>query len=362
MSMTVGQYGPAGTSLLLNAGIRQIQSEQNLIAWQTSQGTTSSSISGLDDNGQTALSLSPKLTELNGYQDNLSSIQNRLSLSSTALKQITDLAQSLNTQLLGMLSSEGNTGTSTNATASSAQNGLSSLGTILNTTDGNGFIFAGHGTSNPPVVSPSTLSDSQLARTISGLVAGLTDSNSSTIFSQATAASANNNAGMSVFSSTLSLPADQARGMRASALTGPDGAGMTVGIVATEGDTAASSTSTGSPIRDLMRDMMVMSSMKGMTSTTPGFTSLVRHLHDSLGQTANQLIDMNSGIGVTQNTLTRQQGIFSSLQLMVKEQLSTSLNVNLAEVATRSSDLSLQLKASFSLIADTKTMSLADYI
>ncbi|MCX5618067.1 flagellar biosynthesis protein FlgL [Bombella sp. TMW 2.2543] len=361
MSMTVGQYGAAGANLILNAGIKQIQSQQSLIAWQTSQGTSSSSIAGLDDDGQTALSLSPKLAALNSYQDNLSSIQNRLSLSSTALKQITDLAQSLNTQLLGMLSSEGSSTTSTNAAAGSAQNGLSSLGTILNTTDGNGFIFAGHSPSNPPVTSPSTLYNSQLAHTISGLVSGLTDSNSSTILSQATSASADNSAGMSVFSSTLSLPADQARGMRASAITGPDDGNMTVGIVATEGE-AASSTSTGSPIRDLMRDMMVMSSMKGMSNTTPGFTSLVRQLHDSLGQTTNQLIDMNSGIGVTQNTLTRQQGIFSSLQLTIKEQLSTNLNVNLADVASRSSDLSLQLKASFSLIADTKTMSLADYI
>ncbi|MCX5616802.1 hypothetical protein NQF87_07435 [Bombella sp. TMW 2.2559] len=80
------------------------------------------------------------------------------------------------------------------------------------------------------------------------------------------------------------------------------------------------------------------------------------------GQATNQLIHMNTTIGVTQNTLTRRQGIYSSVQLSIKEQLSNNLDVNLAEVATRSSDLSLQLKASFSLIADMKNMSLADYL
>ncbi|MCX8667712.1 flagellar biosynthesis protein FlgL [Acetobacteraceae bacterium B3987] len=361
MSMNVSQYGAAGVNLILNSGIKQIESEQADIAWQTSQGTTSSSIAGLGSDQQTILSLSPKLAELNGYQDNISSVQNRLSLSSTALKQVTDLAQSLNTQLLGMLSSEGSTSTATSTAADSARTGLGSLGTILNTSDGNGFIFAGQNTSTAPVTSPSTLSSSTLARTISGLVSGLNGSNSNEIFNQATTASADNSAGMSVFSQALSQPADQAGRLQSSAITGPDGSSTQTGPVATEGG-QASSTSTGSPIRDLMRDMMIMTSMKGMDATTPGFTSLVRQLHDSLGTTTNQLIDMNTSVGVTQNTLTRQQGIYSSLQLMVKEQLSNGLNVNLAEVASRSSDLSIQLKASFSLIADTKNMSLADYL
>lgn len=362
MSMNVGQYGAAGTGLILNSGIKQMQSEQSLIAWQTSQGTVSSSISDLGSDQQTTLSLSPKLAELGAYQNNISSIQNRLSLSSTALKQITDLAQSLNTKLLGMMSSEGSLTSTTNAAAESARIGLTNLGSILNTSDGNGYIFAGHATFTPPVATPSTLSDSPLAQTISGLVSGLNDSNSDTIFSKATAASADNSADMSVFSSTLSLSADQATYQRASDIIGPDRETLNVGIVATEGSSAPSSTSTGSPIRDLMRDMMIMSSMKGMTSTTPGFSTLVRQLHNSLTDTTSQLIDMNTTIGVTQNTLTSRQGIYSSVQLSIKEQLSNNLNVNLAEVATRSSDLSLQLKASFSLIADMKNMSLADYL
>lgn len=361
MSMTVGQYGAAGTSLILNEGIRQIQAEQSSVAWQTSQGTVSSSISELGSSQQTTLSLSPKLAELGAYQSNISSIQNRLSLSSTALKQITDLAQSLNTQLLGMMSSEGSLSSTSSAAADSARLGLNNLGTILNTADGNGYIFGGHATFTPPVATPSTLGDSQLAQTISGLVSGLNDSNSDTIFSKATAASADNSTSMSVFSSTLSLPADQAVYQRASDIIGPDRETLNVGVVATEGG-QSSSTSTGSPIRDLMRDMMIMTSMKGMSTTTPGFSNLVRTLHNSLTDTTNQLIDMNTTIGVTQNTLTRRQGIYSSVQLSIKEQLSNNLDVNLAEVATRSSDLSLQLKASFSLIADMKNMSLADYL
>lgn len=361
MSMNVSQYGAAGANLILNTGIRQIESEQTDIAWQTSQGTTSSSISGLGSDRQTILSLSPKLAELTGYQSNLSSVQNRLSLSSTALKQVTDLAQSLNSQLLSMLSSEGGEKASTTTAADSARTGLGSLGTILNTSDGSSFIFAGQNTSTAPVTSPSTLNDSTLAHTISQIVSGLKDGNSETVFSQATAASADNSASMSVFSQALSQPAEQAGALQASAIIGPDGSTVQTGPVATQGG-QASSTSTGSPIRDLMRDMMIMTSMKGMDTTTPGFTNLVRQLHTSLGTTANQLIDMNTSVGVTQNTLTRQQGIYSSLQLMVKEQLSNGLNVNLAEVATRSSDLSLQLKASFSLIADMKNMSLADYL
>lgn len=361
MSMSVGQYGASGAELILNAGIKQIEAAQSDVAWQSSQGTISSSIAGLGSNRQAALTLSPKLSELNSYQNNISIVQNRLSLGSTAFTQITDLAQSLNTMLLNMTSSEGGSTTATNAAADSAQKGLSTLGTILNTSDGSSFLFAGHDTAAAPVTSPSGLSSSTLAQTISKQLSGLTDTNSDTIFQQATTASADNSTAMSVFSPALSVSANDATTLRATAVIGPNDNIITTAPVATEGD-QASATSTGSPIRDLMRDMMLMSGMKGMSTTTPGFTKLVTQMHSSLSQTINQLIDMNTSMGVTQNTLSRQKGIFSSVTLMVKTQLSNNLDANLAEVATRSSDLNLQLKASFSLIADTKNMSLADYL
>lgn len=361
MSMSISQYGSTAMNTILNTGIKNIENEQELVTWQSSEGTLSQSIAGLGDNRQAALALSPKLSEIQSYQTNLTTVQSRLSLSSSALNQIVALAQDLNTQTLRMHSSNAGSQALTTAAADSADHGLSLLGSLLNTTDANRYVFSGTASDEPPILAPSQLTSSPLAKNISKIVSGLNSTNADDVFTATTTAAADNSVGMSVFSSALSLTSVQATQLRSTSLIGTNGASTTTGPVATEGG-PASKNSTGSPIRDLIRDMMVISSMRKMDDTKPGYHALIQQLHTSLSNAANQLIDMETSIGTTQNTLTRQQGAFTSLNVMIKEQLSTAMDANLAEVATRSADLNLRLKASFMLIANTQSMTLASYM
>lgn len=359
MSLNISSYGPSNSLQLLNLGIKNIESQQADVAWQASAGTVSDSISGLGSSAGESINLSSKLSEYSAYQGNISSVQSRLKMSSSALTQMTSSSQDMTSQVLGLMSTENSSESGTNIVSSAANNALSLLANTLNTKDGNGYIFSGNDTNTKPLSSTNDLMNSDLGKSIQNLVSGLTASNASDIMKQATDLFSDSS--KSVFSKSLSGTPQQSATLATSVVIGSNGQTTTNGPVATQGG-AKTDTSTGSPIKDMMRDLMVASSLKGMSSNTPGYNELVKNLHSSMQQTSNELIDMNGTVGVQQNDLTKQQGIYATLTDMTKSQLSNNLDVDAAQVATKSNDLQTQLKASFMLIADMKNMTLANYI
>ncbi|MCE2576806.1 flagellin [Komagataeibacter sp. FNDCR2] len=364
MSTSIGQYGDSGAFRILDAGIDSMTQTQENLSWETSAGTLSETYAGLGSNRTSALSITPQITQVEAWQNNVTNAQNSLTVSATAVQQIVSLAQNLNTNILSI------TGSSSSSTisdiATQAQSALTDLGATLNTSDGTGYVFAGQDSTEPPLTNASSLASGSLATAISAAVSTLGTSGASSVMTAATDA-ANSNIG-SVFSSSLTTLsgdetiAEKAASLQKSVLTGSNTA-TEVGIVATQGSGLTStSPSTGSPIYDLMRDMMVVSSMSGMSSSTSGYSDLVSQLHTSLQSTIAQLTDMESSVGVTQDNLTSQTTLLSSMQSMMTTQLSNARDADIAAVATQTSALNTRLQASYTLVSDMKSMSLADYI
>ncbi|MFT9015090.1 MAG: flagellin [Acetobacter sp.] len=362
MSTSVGQYGSSGTSIILSAAIKQMTLEQQNITWEQSGGTLSETYAGLGASRSTVIALAPRITQITAWQSNISTAQNNLSITATALTSMVTQAQALSTNLTSI------TGTTQSSAVTSvaieAQNALTVLGNTLNTSNGLGYIFAGQDSSEAPVPGgASSLATSSLATQISSMVSTLGTSGASTVLENATTAAADNSSGTSVFSSALSVSSDDADSLATSVITG-SGTSSLMGIVATQNSTSstASSTSTGSPIRDLMRDMMIVSAMSGLSSNSAGYSDLVTQLNSSLKTTISQLVEMESTVGTTQSGLTSSASTLTSVQTMLKAQVSDIQGADIAQVATESSALSTNLEASYQLIAKMKNMSLADYI
>ncbi|ACI53204.1 putative flagellar hook-associated protein [Gluconacetobacter diazotrophicus PA1 5] len=358
MSTTIGQYGNFGSSLILSAGIDAMTQEQQTISWETSTDTLSETYAGLGQARSAAISLAPQITQVAAWQTNVTNAQNSLSVQADALTQIVSLAQSLSTSLIGV------TGTTTDsavtATAGEATTALSELATVLNTSDGSGYVFAGKDSTEPPIEDTASVTSGTLATQIASIVSSLGSSDASTVIEQATTAAADNTAGTSVFSSQLSVSGDAATALQKSVVTGSN-TSTEVGIVATQG-TAASLTSTGSPIRDLMRDMMIVSGTSGMSSTTSGYSDLVSQVYSSLQTTISQLTDMESSVGTTQDNLTANATLLTSMNTALTGQLGDARDADLAAVAVQSSSLDTSLKASYMLVSDMKSLTLANYI
>ncbi|MBO1324652.1 flagellin [Acetobacter sp. TBRC 12305] len=362
MSTSIGGYGNTGTSIILSAGIKQMTLEQQALTWETSGGTLSETYAGLGASRSTVIALAPRITQITAWQGNISTAQNNLTMTSSALADMVTQAQALSTNLLSIM---GTTESSTvTSVATEAQTALTQLGNTLNTSNGVGYIFAGQDSSEPPIPDgASSLDSSSLATQIASIVSTLSTAGASSVMEQATTAAMDNDSGTSVFSTSLSVSAEDADDLSASVITGSSSS-TTMGIVATQSSTSssASATSTGSPIRDLMRDMMVMSAMSGMSSSTPGYSDLVTQLNTSLQTTISQLGEMEATVGTTQSSLTSTSSTLTNVQTMLETQVTNIQGADIAQVATETSALSTNLEASYELIAKMKSMTLASYI
>lgn len=367
MSTSIGQYGASAANLVLSAGVKALSDAQTTLSWQTSSnGIISETFAGLGASRSNVFELTPKITQVAAWQSNITNAQNSLSVTATSLKQIVSLAQSMATNLLSI------TGTSSTSTVSTisteASSTLSQIATVLNASNGTGYVFAGQNATEAPVKDPSSVASgttsTQVADTLRALASG---SSVDSVLQQATTLM---NEDSSIFSSSISTASStdgtaslsKAQSQQTTTVTG-DGTSSTYGIVATQGKTSdVSTTSTGSPIKDLMRDMMLISGMSGMSSTSTGYSDLVNQLHTSLVNTTNQLINMETTVGAQQNALTARASLLTNTTTALKTQLENARTTDIAQVALQSTNVQTSLKASFMLIADMKDMTLANYL
>ena len=373
MSTSIGQYGASAASLVLAAGVQELTNAQTTLAWQTSsQGIVAQTYAGLGTSRSSVFNLTPKITQVQAWQTNITNAQNSLTVTATALKQIVSLAQTMAANLLGISGTSESSTVSTVATEASST--LDQIATALNTSTGAGYVFAGQTSTEAPVRDPSSVSSGSLSTSIASMLKTNMEKGASgtDILSAATTAMNSDN---TVFSSNISDATDatasltKANHQHTSTITGSSTI-STYGIVATQSSTSdVSSTSTGSPIpstgspiKDLMRDMMLISGMSGLSSSSTGYTDLVNQLHTSLVNTTNQLINMETTVGAQQNALTARATMLTNTTTALTTQLENARTTDIAQVALQTTSVQTSLKASFMLIADMKDMSLANYL
>lgn len=131
------------------------------------------------------------------------------------------------------------------------------------------------------------------------------------------------------------------------------------GIVATQGAEASSTTS---PIRGLVRNLMIVASLGDSYSSSTDYSQLVSGLENSMSAVTSGLGDLSGVVGVQQNSLTAQSSMLSQMSDALTNQLGNTKNADLAAVSTQITATNNQLEASYSLIADMKGMTLASYL
>ncbi|GBQ24216.1 flagellar hook-associated protein FlgL [Acetobacter estunensis NRIC 0472] len=366
MSTSVGLYGASGASYVLDQAIDRLGDQETDLTAQATSGMKSSSYAGLDSSSRTAaLDLSPQITAISTWQTSISSAQTTLTVTQSALTQISSIATTLSTNLLSL---QGNLGQDeVDTIATSAKSALDTLGNLLNTQSGADYVFAGTNSYTAPVTGTSGLSSSDLAQSISTLVSnmGTSSDDAATVLQQATsdASGTGDSASLSVFSSALSVSADSAKNLTSKAVVG-NGDTVDVGMVATQSTEgmSASDTSTGSPIRDLMRNLMIVASLGDVSTSSSSFSSLVSSLKSSTSDIGTSLLAEEGSLGLQQTQLTSQSTLLTTMSTMLSTQLGNAREADPATVSVQLSAVQDQLQASYTLISDLKSMTLANYI
>ena len=337
--------------------IDKLNAQNDQLSAQTSTGVISNSYAGLGDQADEVISLQPQISATAAWQTSLTQTQAKLNATQTALAGISAIATTLQTTLVSLTASPS---ASTIASASaSAKQQLATLTSLLNTQSGSSFVFAGSASDQPPVNPPGLASSSMVASIMSAVsqvgTAGAGVTEAATLVS-----AADNSTSGSAFSAQLSVSAASAAALVPQVQAGQSET-MATGVIATQGG-AATSESTGSSIRDLIRSLATVAGLSGADSSSTGFQSLVSNTSTQMGNVGEGLQGMIATVGMLQKNATDTSSNLTDVNDALTSQLTAATGADLAVTRTQQIAVQNQLTASYTLIADMKDLNLAQYL
>ena len=359
MSATItGAGSPTLARLLANAGA--VRTQLDTLTQQVASGYVSPDVAGLGTGTPVALSLAPALAANGTYQANIAAAAGPMGVAQTALSQISSIASSFYAQTNNL---DGLDAGTVDSTAASARDALAQVANLLDSRDGNTYVFAGQDSTNPPVPSPDGIATSGFATAIGAAVAGLAVNGAAATIASTLAIASSNAAGTSPFSPALNAAATSGTDLRTLAQTGA-GAYVPAGIVANaNADIACTGASTtGSYTRDILRALATLGSLSSSQLSASGFSTLVGDVRTSLGNAITALNEDAGVMGDRQRAMQATSTRLADAATAMQSQLSSAEDVDAAATMTRLSTVQTQLQASYQMIAAEQGLSLVKFL
>ena len=313
------------TPSLLNqlaANSADVQAQLAVALEQQSTGRVADTYAGLGTAVRTSVDLNPAVQQNQVWQSNIDRASSRLDITQSALTQISAIASKFYAQTNNINDINGADAANIAASATSA---LQQVAQLLNTRDGNVYVFAGQDSSNPPLPStdPATVGAAVLA------------------------------------SDTATAPFSATLGTGVPQVEVGDGQTVAVGLLANQNTLAVSQApTTGSYMRDLLRGLATLATLTSTTATTAvGADTRAR-----LGSAITAMATETGALGDIESNLKARQTTLAAVQTSLTQQVSNVQDVDVAATLTRVSALQTQLQASYQVIAGVKSLSLSNYL
>ncbi len=367
MSGTIGNGGGgnAGWGLLgqLAANATGISTRLERVTEQISTGLVSQTYSGLGSSAVAALDLRPQVAHQAAIGQGISAAGGQLTVAQDALSQIGSIAGTIQAQLATL-----NTASPTQVGLLSAQAraALQQVASLLDTKDGDSYVFAGQDGTNPPVPDPGSILTGSYFGSISATVGSLSATGAAQAEGNTVATASSNDSTVSVFSLFLSKPVSALQGSPSSlqsVRTGPNSS-TSYGVLATAGAVSSTtgSLSTGSYMRDLLRTLAVVGSMSTSQAGSAPLATLAQDTASQMGSAVSAMTDDQGVLGEQQSMLSATGTQVAAAQVALRLQLSGVEDVDMASASTTLSLLQTQLQSSYEMIASVKSLSLVSFL
>ncbi|WP_158928416.1 flagellin [Acidisphaera sp. S103] len=356
MSSTIGTgYGILPTLIANSTSVHQ---QLDTLTEQASTGLVSQTYAGLGGEASVSLNLNPQLTALQTYQNDIGQATGSMSVTQTTMTQIQQIASTFAADIPDLNSLNASEVDSVAAQANAA---LQQVAGLLDTQDGNNYVFGGQDSTNPPVPSPDDILSSGFYTQINAAVSALSVNGATATAASTLSIASSNAAGTSPFSAYMSQPA--------SAISPPvvqtgEGGTVQTGLLASANSVAVSSgtSTTGSYMRDLMRALATLGSLSSSQVNDTGFAALVQDTGTSLTGVVSAMATDVGVLGSTQANLTATQTQLSDTATALTGQLSSVQNVNMAQTISSLTSMQTQLQASYRLISGETSLSLVNFL
>jgi len=358
--MSIAAAGPADYGMMssLISDAATIKQKMDQLTGQISSGLVSNTYAGLGAGASVSLDLNPQIANLQGWQNNINTATATMGVTQTAMTQLQQIASNFLSQTENL---EGSDSGEVDTIAASAQQALVQVADLLDTQDGNTYVFGGADSTNPPVPDPDSILSSGFYTGIAGQVQALGVQGAAATIANTLSIASSNTVGISPFSTYMSQPAT---GLEAPAIQVGQGQTATVGLLASANSfvTSQGSSTTGSYTRDLMRALATLGSLSSTQASDPGFQTLVQDTNASLTGAISAMAEDAGVLGNTQSALTASQTTMQDTATALTTQVGNVQDVDVAQAMTNLSLVQTQLTASYQVIASMSGLSLAKFL
>jgi flagellin-like hook-associated protein FlgL len=361
MSSSISGPADAGWMSSLINDAATVRQKLETLTNQASTGLVGTTYAGLGTGAAVSLDLNPEIGNLQTWQANINQAVGPMQVTQTAMTQLQAIAQNFYAQANALSTADP---TSVTVLAASANAALSQVAGLLDTQDGNTYVFGGADSTNPPVPAPDQILSSGFATQIAGAVAGLAANGATATIASTLATAASNAGGTSPFSTYMSQSAPT---LQADTPVVQVGQGQTVqvGLLASANSSAVTSTgssTTGSYMRDLMRALATLGSLSAGQVNTSGFQALVQDTSASLQGAASAMAEDAGVLGNTQTALTATQTQLSDTRTALTTQVSAVQDVDMAQTLSNLTLVQTQMQGSYQVIAGMSGLSLVKFL
>lgn len=361
MSSTITGTSDAGWMSSLIADAATVRQKLETLSNQASTGLVGTTYAAEGSGAKVSLDLNPEIACLGTWQANINQAVGPMQVTQTAMTQLQSIAASFYASANSLNASDPS---SVDVLAAQAQSALQQVAGLLDTTDGNTYVFGGADSANPPVPDPDQILSSGFYSQINIEVGNLA-ANGAAATAAATLATASSNAsGTSPFSTYMSQPAAV---LQAGTPVVQVGQGQTVpvGLLASANSNAVASTgnsTTGSYMRDLMRALATIGSLSSSQVNDSGFQGLVQDASASLQGVVSAMGEDAGVLGNTQAALTVTQTQLADTANALTTQVSAAQNVDMAQTLSNLTLVQTQMQASYQVIAGMSALSLVKFL
>lgn len=347
-----------GFTATLVANAARVRQQFDTLTEQASTGMVADTYAGLGSAASVSLDLSPQITALQTYNKNIDQASGSMQVTQTAMTQIQQIAATFVADIPNL---NGLNPSEVDSVAANARGALAQLAGLLDTKNGNVYVFGGQDSSNPPVPAPDAILTSGFYTQINAAVSTLS-ANGATATTAATLAIGGSNASAtSPFSAYMSQPADS---ISAPIVQTGDSSTVQTGLLASANSVATSdgTSTTGSYMRDLMRALATLGSMSSSQVNDPDFAALVQDTGNSLNGTVSAMATDVGVLGTRQSNLTKTQTQLTATSAALTGQVSSGSDADMASILSQLTAMQTQLQVSYRLITSANSMSLINFL
>jgi flagellar hook-associated protein 3 FlgL len=303
------------------------------------------------------LSVAPQIAAATAQIAAINAAAGPMRVQQNAMSEISSITTGIVAQLSSLNTLDSS---SASSVIDAAQSALQQVATLLDTQDGDLYVFGGQDSGEPPVPDPQAIASSGYYGQIQAAIADLSSNGAAATSATILGIASSNAAGTTPFAAGLGA----ATGLPSVTLA--NGQQVTTGIAANANafvsSPGAGTSSTGAYMRDILAGLASIASLSPAQIGASNFQSFLQTTQTSL-QGANDTLNQDAGVlGNTQTQLSDQASSLQATVTALTSQVSNADSVNMAATLSQLSAVQTALQSSYQIIASMKTLNLASYL